>query len=90
MNNRKANKKSAYNSFHAFMRNKYALSEVVSTLIILVISVLLAGAVMYFAINVVSTRVQEESLSLSNAHVWLNPAASSGTPRLFSGFIESH
>ena len=80
MNNRKANKKSAYDSFHAFTKNKYALSEVVATLIILVISVLLAGAVMYFAINVVSTRVQEESLSLSDTHVWLNPAASSGTP----------
>jgi hypothetical protein len=42
--------------------------------------VLLAGVVTYFAINVVSTRVQEESLSLSDAHIWLNPTATPGSP----------
>lgn len=62
------------------MKNKWALSEVVSTLIILVISVLLAGVVTYYAINVVSTRVQEESLSLENPHIWLNPEATPGSP----------
>jgi hypothetical protein len=61
------------------MKNKRALSEVVSTLIILVISVLLAGVVTYYAINVVSTRVQEESLSLSDAHIWLNPTGTAGS-----------
>ena len=69
-----------YNSFHRLLRNKYALSTVVTTLIILVISVLLASVVTYFAINVVSTRVQEESLSLSDAHIFLNPAAAAGSP----------
>ncbi len=52
------------------MKNKFALSTVVTTLIILVISVLLASVVTYFAINVVSTRVQEESLALTKQHVW--------------------
>jgi hypothetical protein len=52
-----------------------ALSTVVTTLIILVVSVLLAGVVTYFAINVVSTRVQQESLQLTYTHVWV---ASSG------------
>jgi hypothetical protein len=61
------------------MKSKRALSEVVATLIILVISVLLAGVVTYYAINVVSTRVQEESLSLSDAHVWLNHAGTAGS-----------
>jgi len=69
-----------YNSFHKLLKNKYALSTVVTTLIILVISVLLASVVTYFAINVVSTRVQEESLSLTSTHIWLNPAASPGQP----------
>jgi hypothetical protein len=69
-----------YNSFHRLLRNKYALSTVVTTLIILVISVLLASVVTYFAINVVSTRVQEESLSLSDAHIFLNPLAAAGSP----------
>jgi hypothetical protein len=42
----------------------------VTTLIILVVSVLLAGVVTYFAINVTSTRVQEESLHLTKQHIW--------------------
>jgi hypothetical protein len=32
--------------------------------------VLLAGVVTYFAINVTSTRVQEESLALTKQHIW--------------------
>jgi hypothetical protein len=53
------------------MKNRLALSTVVTTLIILVVSVLLAGVVTYFAINVTSTRVQEEALSLSYEHIWV-------------------
>lgn len=52
------------------LKNRIALSTVVTTLIIVVISVLLAGVVTYFAINVTSTRVQEESLALTKQHVW--------------------
>jgi hypothetical protein len=51
-------------------KSRRALSEVVTTLIILVVSVLLASVVTFFAINVVSTRVQEESLDLLYEHVW--------------------
>jgi hypothetical protein len=54
------------------LRNRLALSTVVTTLIILVVSVLLAGVVTYFAINVTSTRVQEESLTLSGQHIWVD------------------
>jgi hypothetical protein len=54
------------------LKNRRALSAVVTTLIILVVSVLLAGVVTYFAINVVSTRVQEESLNLQYQHVWFS------------------
>ena len=53
------------------MKNRLALSTVVTTLIILVVSVLLAGVVTYFAINVTSTRVQEEALSLTHEHIWV-------------------
>jgi hypothetical protein len=52
------------------LKNRKALSTVVTTLIILVVSVLLAGVVTYFAINVTSTRVQEEALTLTRQHVW--------------------
>jgi hypothetical protein len=61
------------------LKNRYALSTVVTTLIILVISVLLASVVTYFAINVVSTRVQEESLHLTKQHIWHNATATAGT-----------
>jgi hypothetical protein len=52
------------------LKNRWALSTVVTTLIILVVSVLLAGVVTYFAINVTSTRVQEESITMQKIHVW--------------------
>jgi len=58
------------------LKNRLALSTVVTTLIILVVSVLLAGVVTYFAINVTSTRVQEESLHLTKQHIWYNAASS--------------
>ena len=54
------------------LKNRRALSTVVTTLIILVVSILLASVVTYFAINVVSTRVQEESLHVSNQHIWVD------------------
>jgi hypothetical protein len=59
------------------LKNIKALSTVVTTLIILVISVLLATVVTYFAINVVSTRVQEESLHITKHHIWHTGAITS-------------
>ena len=58
-------------------RNHLALSTVVTTLIILVVSVLLAGVVSYFAINVTSTRVQEESVHVTKQHVWHDGSSTS-------------
>lgn len=54
------------------LKNRLALSTVITTLIILVVSVLLATVLTYYAINVVSTRSQEESLYVSKPHVWVN------------------
>jgi hypothetical protein len=45
---------------------------VVTTLIILVVSVLLATVVTYYAINMTATRVQQEDLLISDAHIWAN------------------
>jgi len=58
-------------------RNRLALSTVVTTLIILVVSVLLAGVVSYFAINVTSTRVQEENVHMTKQHVWHDGSSAS-------------
>jgi len=67
------------NKISKLLKNRLALSTVITTLIILVVSVLLAGVVTSFAINVVSTRVQEESLHVSKQHIWHNATASPGT-----------
>jgi len=52
------------------LRNTLAIGTPVANLIILVVAVLLSGAVTYFAVNVTSTRVQQESLYLAKYHVW--------------------
>lgn len=62
------------------LKNRLALSTVITTLIILVVAVLLASVVTFYAINVVSTRVQEESLTVTRAHIWNNATATAGTP----------
>jgi hypothetical protein len=67
------------NHITKLLKNRYALSTVITTLIILVVSVLLAGVVTSFATNVVSTRVQEESLHLTKAHIWHNATSLPGT-----------
>ncbi len=54
------------------LKSKKALSTVVTTLIILVVSVLLATIVTFYAINVTTNRTQQESLYMSNLHVWYN------------------
>jgi len=54
------------------LRNKKGLSTVVTTLIILVVSVLLATVVTFYAINVTTTRVQEESIQITKLHLWHN------------------
>jgi len=54
------------------LKSKKGLSTVVTTLIILVVSVLLATVVTYYAINMTTTRVQEENLRISKGHIWAN------------------
>jgi hypothetical protein len=53
-------------------KNKKALSTVVTTLIILVVSVLLATIVTFYAINITTNRVQQENMYMSKIHVWFN------------------
>jgi len=54
------------------LKGKKGLSTVVTTLIILVVAVLLATVVTYYAINMTTTRVQEENLRITKAHIWAN------------------
>ena len=57
------------------LKSKKALSTVVTTLIILVVSVLLATIVTFYAINITTNRTQQESLYMSNLHVWYNTSS---------------
>jgi len=56
----------------SLLKSKKGLSTVVTTLIILVVSVLLAGVVTFYAINVTTTRVEEENIQLYKLHTWHN------------------
>jgi len=56
----------------SLLKGKKGLSTVVTTLIILVVAVLLATVVTYYAINMTTTRVQEENLRITKAHIWAN------------------
>ena len=60
------------------MRNKKALSEVVSTLILLVVTILLAGVVTYYATNVTTVRTETEEVRISKAHIWVNSTGAVG------------
>jgi hypothetical protein len=60
------------------MRKNRALSEVVSTLILLVVSVLLAAVVTYYATNITMTRTESEMIMFSKAHIWVNSTGAVG------------
>jgi flagellin-like protein len=53
-------------------RKNRGLSEVVTTLILLVVGVLLAAVVTYYATNITMTRTQMEEVRFSKEHVWVN------------------
>ena len=53
-------------------RRRKGLSQVVTTLILLVVSVLLAGVVTYYATNMTMVRTQNEEVVIIYAHVWVN------------------
>ncbi len=55
--------------------NKRGLSEVVSTLILLVVAVLLSGVIAYYATNITTTRTATEEIQFANAHVWVNSSS---------------
>ncbi len=61
---------------------KRGLSEVVSTLILLVVAVLLAGVVAYYATNVTMTRTEMEEVRLTDDHVWVNSSGAVGAFKL--------
>lgn len=54
------------------LSNRKGLSTVITTLIILVVAVLLAGIVTYYATNMVMVRTAQEELRISKHHIWVS------------------
>lgn len=54
------------------MKKSKGLSEVVSTLILLVVAVLIAAVATYYATNITMVRTENEQLMSSKTHVWVN------------------
>jgi hypothetical protein len=52
------------------LRNKRALGEAISALIIVVASVVLSGVVVLLATNVTASQIQKEKLFMASSHVW--------------------
>jgi hypothetical protein len=69
-----------------FHHSRRALATVVTSLIILVVSVLLAGTVTYYAINLTSTQMQQESLSITMLHIWVTPTGGSSAGAVQAAF----
>lgn len=59
-------------------KNRQALTAVITTLILLVAAIVLSVSLTYYATNVSSSRGQEEALTISKAHVWVNSTGSVG------------
>jgi len=53
-------------------KQKRGLSQVVTTLIILVVAVLLTSVVTYYATNITMTRTQQEEVRITKQHIWVN------------------
>jgi len=61
---------------------KRGLSEVVSTLILLVVTILLAAVVTYYATSVTTVRTETEEVRVSKAHIWVNNTGAVGAFKL--------
>ncbi len=51
--------------------NKKGLSQVITTLIILVVAVLLTGVVTYYSTNVTMVRTTQEEVRIRKPHIWV-------------------
>jgi hypothetical protein len=60
------------------VRSRKALAQVVTTLILLVVSILISGVAVYYSINILSARIQTEEVRLAKEHIWVNSTGAVG------------
>ncbi|HEX2014588.1 MAG TPA: hypothetical protein VLA68_05105, partial [Nitrososphaera sp.] len=56
-------------------QKRRGLGTVIATLIILIASVILGAGVIFFGGSMFQTNTQQESIKVSNSHVWVASAA---------------
>ena len=54
------------------VRSRKALAQVVTTLILLVVSILISSIAIHYSINILSARLQTEDVRLTKEHIWVN------------------
>lgn len=60
------------------IRSRKGLAQVVTTLILLVVSILISGVVVYYSVNILSARLQTEDIRLAKEHIWVNSTGAVG------------
>ena len=60
------------------VQNRKGLAQVVTTLILLVVSILISGIAVYYSINILSARLQTEEVRLAKEHIWVNSTGAVG------------
>ena len=55
-----------------YLKKRHGLSDVVSTLIIIVVAVLIASVATYYSVNTTTTRSSYEALTFDKQHIWVN------------------
>ena len=56
----------------AIARKRNGLNQAISTLILLVVTILIALVATYYSTNVTTSRSQVEDVAFSKAHIWIN------------------
>jgi hypothetical protein len=59
------------------MRKRRGIGTVITTLIILIASVVLGAGVIFFGGSMFQTNTQNESIQVSNTHIWVSPSGTS-------------
>jgi len=54
------------------LQRRKGLNQVISTLILLIVTILIALIVTYYSTNVTTSRTQVEDVAFSKVHVWIN------------------
>ncbi|UCH56706.1 MAG: hypothetical protein JSV18_04935, partial [Candidatus Bathyarchaeota archaeon] len=62
--------------------NRRGLAQVVTTLILLVVSILISSVAIYYSVNIISTRLQTEEVRLYKQHIWVNSTGAVGALKI--------